>query len=82
MWEQQPQAMSKALADHDAVVAKSVKANGGLLLKSRGEGDSTFAIFERPTAIDLSSYKDLLKVVVDDKEASDIKDCRPKHAHI
>ncbi len=49
LWHAHPHAMSEALARHDALVAQTVEANGGQLLKHRGEGDSTFSVFERAT---------------------------------
>ena len=45
LWEQDPSAMARALAEHDALVQEAVSANGGLLIKARGEGDSTFSVF-------------------------------------
>lgn len=40
----------QALAHHDAVIDSVVAAHGGRVVKSRGEGDSTFSVFEAPTA--------------------------------
>ena len=34
---------------HDALIEAAVTDAGGRVLKARGEGDSTFAVFERPT---------------------------------
>ncbi len=52
LWEEDPSAMARALADHDALVQEAVAANGGLLIKSRGEGDSTFSVFgNAPAAV-------------------------------
>jgi class 3 adenylate cyclase len=45
LWEEDPSAMAHALADHDVLIQKAVSASGGILLKSRGEGDSTFSVF-------------------------------------
>src|SRR5262245_51611028 len=47
LWEQEPHAMGVALARHDALVAAAVSGHGGVLVKSRGEGDSCFAVFGR-----------------------------------
>jgi predicted ATPase len=41
--------MSVALARHDAIVGEAVAGVGGVLVKTRGEGDSTFAVFGRAT---------------------------------
>ncbi|MDQ2799327.1 MAG: adenylate/guanylate cyclase domain-containing protein, partial [Armatimonadota bacterium] len=45
LWEQSPDAMRDALTRHDALAADHVGAHEGLLIKSRGEGDSLFAVF-------------------------------------
>jgi len=47
-WERDPEMMAKAIADLDDVVGTAVGAGGGVLVKSRGEGDSHFCVFERP----------------------------------
>jgi class 3 adenylate cyclase len=47
LWEREPDAMHAALARHDAIVGAGVRQNKGTLVKSRGEGDSIFAVFER-----------------------------------
>jgi hypothetical protein len=39
--------MHAALARHDAIVGAGIQQNRGVLVKSRGEGDSIFAVFER-----------------------------------
>jgi class 3 adenylate cyclase len=40
--------MSKAVARHDAIIGREVVAAGGTLVRSKGEGDSTFSVFARP----------------------------------
>ncbi len=37
--------MPDVIARHDEIVARNVDAAGGVLMKSRGEGDSAFAVF-------------------------------------
>src|SRR5437588_332560 len=37
--------MSVAVARHERIVQDAVAAHGGVVLKSRGEGDSTFSVF-------------------------------------
>lgn len=46
-WENDPDAMADLLALHDELVAESIESGGGRLLKTRGEGDSTFSVFTR-----------------------------------
>jgi hypothetical protein len=43
LWEREPVAMAHALASHDELVA-TVVAEGDMVLKTRGEGDSTFSL--------------------------------------
>jgi class 3 adenylate cyclase len=45
LWEQDPAVMRRALARHDALVAAGIARHGGAVVKSRGEGDSIFAVF-------------------------------------
>jgi class 3 adenylate cyclase len=49
LWEQHPEAMRAALARHDALLNEGIQRHGGLVVKSRGEGDSLFAVFARAT---------------------------------
>jgi predicted ATPase/DNA-binding SARP family transcriptional activator len=44
-WDEDPEAMAAALAQHDVIVREAVEAHGGTLVKSKGEGDSTFSVF-------------------------------------
>ena len=48
LWEHDAAAMSAALARHDALVRDAVRAVGGELVRTKGEGDSTFSVFPRP----------------------------------
>lgn len=50
LWERYRPAMSRAVARHDAIAAEVVGQHGGALVKPRGEGDSLFIVFERPTS--------------------------------
>jgi class 3 adenylate cyclase len=45
LWEREPEAMHQALARHDAIVNACVKRQNGHVVKSKGEGDSVFAVF-------------------------------------
>src|SRR5579862_6075312 len=47
LWEQHPEAMRQTLARHDHLAAALIAHHKGTLLKSRGEGDSLFAVFAR-----------------------------------
>ncbi|MGO9354055.1 MAG: BTAD domain-containing putative transcriptional regulator [Mycobacterium sp.] len=49
-WETDADAMAVALARHDELVEQVVTSRGGRLIKTRGEGDATFSVFERPSA--------------------------------
>jgi DNA-binding SARP family transcriptional activator len=49
-WEAQAEAMAAALARHDEIVEQVVTSRGGRLVKTRGEGDATFSVFDRPSA--------------------------------
>jgi WD40 repeat protein/class 3 adenylate cyclase len=49
LWDAHPAGMARALEMHDELFESAVRAAGGNLLKARGEGDSTFSVFERPT---------------------------------
>ena len=46
LWEQSPDAMRHALTRHDALASDLMGRHDGLLIKSRGEGDSLFGVFE------------------------------------
>ena len=48
LWEQDPAAMERALAAHDAIIEREVARTTGRLLTHRGEGDSAFAVFSDP----------------------------------
>jgi predicted ATPase/class 3 adenylate cyclase len=49
MWEDEPDAMEGALRRHDRLLADVIEEHGGLVITSRGEGDSFFAAF--PSAV-------------------------------
>ncbi|QPG68766.1 BTAD domain-containing putative transcriptional regulator [Mycolicibacterium mucogenicum] len=49
-WETDADAMAVALARHDELVGQIVTSHGGRLIKTRGEGDATFSVFDRPSA--------------------------------
>jgi class 3 adenylate cyclase len=45
LWEQHPRDMADAIRRHQEIVANTVQANGGEVVKPRGEGDSTLSVF-------------------------------------
>jgi class 3 adenylate cyclase/DNA-binding winged helix-turn-helix (wHTH) protein len=47
LWEADPEAMASALELHDQLIARTVEAYGGRLLKTKGEGDATMTAFRR-----------------------------------
>ncbi len=49
LWEANSDSMRAALARHDALAAEVVLKHQGSLMKSRGEGDSQFIVFSRPS---------------------------------
>src|SRR5262245_61404558 len=49
-WASDHRQMTSAVGDLDAVVGEVSETRGGVVLKSRGEGDSHFVVFERPSA--------------------------------
>jgi predicted ATPase/DNA-binding SARP family transcriptional activator len=48
LWERDSAAMSDAVARHDALIRDAVAAGGGELVRTKGEGDSTFSVFSHP----------------------------------
>ena len=45
LWESVPAEMDRALARHGEIVTAAMAAHGGVVLRERGEGDSTFSFF-------------------------------------
>jgi predicted ATPase/class 3 adenylate cyclase/Tfp pilus assembly protein PilF len=50
LWESAPGDMARALERHDELIDAIVPTHGGRLVRSRGEGDSAFAVFDAPEA--------------------------------
>ena len=46
LWELRTSAMDRALERHNAILDDVFSASGGLVVTSRGEGDSVFAVFQ------------------------------------
>jgi class 3 adenylate cyclase len=49
LWESVPAAMEEALERHNRLLAGVIEDHGGVVVTSRGEGDSFFAVF--PSAV-------------------------------
>lgn len=47
LWEANPEAMRRAMIQHDSIIEEAVDAFSGLTIRPRGEGDSRFAVFAR-----------------------------------
>jgi predicted ATPase/class 3 adenylate cyclase len=45
LWEAVPEAMEVALARHNQLLTEVIEGHGGVVVTSRGEGDSLFAVF-------------------------------------
>jgi predicted ATPase/class 3 adenylate cyclase len=50
LWETAPEAMEVALERHNSVLTEVIGGHGGVLVTSRGEGDSFFAVFASAVA--------------------------------
>ena len=48
LWDEDPARMAVALRKHDELVQRLVREKGGVLVKWKGEGDSTFSVFTDP----------------------------------
>ena len=49
-WEADPATMRAVMERHDLPLTGAIETNGGRVVLERGEGDSFFAVFERPAA--------------------------------
>ena len=49
LWLASRASMYQAMRRHDQLLTSAIEANGGIVLKERGEGDSFFAVFQRAT---------------------------------
>ncbi len=49
LWESDPAAMSQAVTRHDRLIDDAVTGSGGELVRTKGEGDSTFSVFVHPS---------------------------------
>ena len=49
--------MAAALERHDEIVRTAITAEGGAVLKTKGEGDSTFSVFARASDALRAAYR-------------------------
>jgi predicted ATPase/class 3 adenylate cyclase/Tfp pilus assembly protein PilF len=49
LWERHGETMGAAVARHEEIITSAVQDHGGVLIKAKGEGDSTFSVFPRAT---------------------------------
>jgi predicted ATPase/DNA-binding SARP family transcriptional activator len=49
LWERDPETMSQVVARHEALIRDAVTGSGGELVRTKGEGDSTFSVFVHPS---------------------------------
>ena len=49
LWDRDPTLADAAVIRHDEILAEVVDDAGGVMLRHRAEGDSTFSVFSRPT---------------------------------
>ena len=47
LWQRHPDEMKIVMARHDSLLTSTFEANGGTVVRPRGEGDSIFAVFLR-----------------------------------
>jgi predicted ATPase/class 3 adenylate cyclase/DNA-binding CsgD family transcriptional regulator len=57
LWETAPAAMETALSRHQEILTGVLADHGGVLLKVRGEGDSTFSVFTLATDALAAAYE-------------------------
>src|SRR4051812_40543908 len=49
LWESAPETTAQAIEQHDALLTARIEEHGGAIVRSRGEGDSFFAVFTQAT---------------------------------
>src|ERR1700694_4281865 len=45
-WDEQPERMRELLERHDQLLTSEIRRHAGVVVKSKGEGDSLFAVFK------------------------------------
>ncbi|MDR7419600.1 MAG: BsuPI-related putative proteinase inhibitor [Armatimonadota bacterium] len=56
MWELDPTSMRAAVARHDALVVGAIESHHGVVVRSRGEGDSWFGVFTRASDAVMAAF--------------------------
>ncbi len=56
-WYGNSDAMDGSIAELDEHIIRAVEAEGGSVIKSRGEGDSAFAVFDRASSAIVAAYE-------------------------
>ena len=74
IWEENPEGMRMALQKHDALADEIVRQNQGILVKSRGEGDSLFCVFANALEAIQAAY--LLQKALQEIKENDIPSLR------
>ena len=55
LWDEDPEAMSLAIAEYEEIIAHTVEAHRGRTVKSQGEGDSTLSVFPRASDAEVAA---------------------------
>jgi predicted ATPase/class 3 adenylate cyclase len=63
LWAEQPELMAPCVARHDALLTEAITANHGAIVRTRGEGDSFFAVFDRATDA-VAAARDIQRALV------------------
>lgn len=71
LWERSPAHMENAIDRLDKTLRRVVAAHSGKLVKSKGEGDSAFAVFEDPIGA-VNAALDLQKVLCAEEWATEL----------
>lgn len=71
LWLAYREKMREAIERHDSLVAAFVTQAGGILVKPRGEGDSHFTVFSRPSSAVLASAT-LQRALTDERWAGGV----------
>jgi class 3 adenylate cyclase len=71
LWQQHPNEMSKIMAHHDALLGSIVERHSGVVIKSRGEGDSIFSVFVRASD-SVAAALEIQRALISEKWSGDI----------